>query len=111
MIKISAPDFPFALAKPFVSGLDAQKVSIESQLEMPDANNFKVCADFSAKSVSYKKDGKFLLKSLSPSVKADAKYNVSTGVIEAKIEKLILNSGVDFATAEGSASFDAAKNI
>lgn len=109
LIKISAPDFPFALAKPFVSGLDAQKVSIESQLEMPDANNFKVCADFSAKSVSYKKDGKFLLKSLSPSVKADAKYNVSTGVIEAKIEKLILNSGVDFATAEGSASFDAAK--
>ena len=109
LIKISAPDFPFALAKPFVSGLDAQKVSIESQLEMPDANNFKVCADFSAKSVSYKKDGKFLLKSLSPSVKANAKYNVSTGVIEAKIEKLILNSGVDFATAEGSASFDAAK--
>ena len=48
LIKISAPDFPFALAKPFVSGLDAQKVSIESQLEMPDANNFKVCADFSA---------------------------------------------------------------
>lgn len=109
LIKISAPDFPFALAKPFVSGLDAQKVSIESQLEMPDANNFKVCADFSAKSVSYKKDGKFLLKSLSPSVKANAKYNVSTGVIKAKIEKLILNSGVDFATAEGSASFDAAK--
>ena len=58
LIKISAPDFPFALAKPFVSGLDAQKVSIESQLEMPDANNFKVCADFSAKSVSYKKDAK-----------------------------------------------------
>ena len=109
LVKISAPDFPFALAKPFAAGLDAQKIAVKSQIDMLDESTFKASADFSAKAVSYKKDGKFLVKSLSPSVKADASYNISNGLLVAKLEKLILNSGSDFATAEGSASFDVAK--
>ena len=67
--KFEVADFPFAPIKPFAAGVDAESVSAEGTLSMPDESSISATANASVKSLYYRKDGQTMLADIS--VKTD----------------------------------------
>lgn len=59
--EIEVADFPFAPIKPFAAGVDAESVSAEGTLSMPDESSISATANASVKSLYYIKDGQTML--------------------------------------------------
>ena len=109
LAKISAPAFPFSLVKPFAPEIDAAKMSLLAEISMPQKNVYAFDAGASVSALSYKKDGKFLLRGLSVSTNAKGSFDGKTARVE--IPKCVIGENeTPFCTLGAKAEYDTAKS-
>ena len=107
LVSIDAPKFPFALLKPFAPEVDIAALSAKAEISSPAKDSYAADFDVSAKSIYYKKDGKYLVQNLNVSALGKASY--ANGKADVKIEKGIVGEGAgSFAVLGASARYDAA---
>lgn len=109
LAKISAPAFPFSLVKPFAPEIDAAKTSLLAEISMPQKNVYAFDAGVSVAALSYKKDGKFLVRGLSVSTGAKGSFDGKTARVE--IPKCVIGENeTPFCTLGAKAEYDTAKS-
>lgn len=105
ILSINAPSFPFALIKPFVPELDAEKTALSISVSSENQKDFSADISASAYSMSYKKDGKYLVQNLTISANAKAQYN--TEKVSVDLTKIILGTGTNsFCTGNATAEYN-----
>jgi hypothetical protein len=104
-LTVNAPSFPFALIKPFVPELDAEKTAFSISLLTENQKDFSADISASAYSMSYKKDGKYLVQNLTVSANAKAEYNPEK--VSVDLKKLVVGTGANsFCTGNATAEYN-----
>ena len=91
--KFEAADFPFAPIKPFAAGVDAESVSAEGTLSMPDESSVSASASASVKSLYYRKDGRTMFADISVKTDLEAGAALDLTRVWARAGKCVAGSG------------------
>ena len=105
--KFEVADFPFAPIKPFAAGVDAESVSAEGTLSMPDESSISATANASVKSLYYRKDGQTMLADISVKTDLEAGAALDLTRVWARAGKCVAGSGGTECAVAG-ASFECA---
>ena len=105
--KFEVADFPFAPIKPFAAGVDAESVSAEGTLSMPDESSISATANASVKSLYYRKDGQTMLADISVKTDLEAGAALNLTRVWARAGKCVAGSGGTECAVAG-ASFECA---
>ncbi len=109
LFSIDAPAFPIALLKPFFPEFDAQSTSLVATISSPKKDNYSAKFSTSVKSLSYKKDGKYIEHNTSISLNGTALYD--TTKLQVEIDKGTLGKGeASYGVFDGSLLFDIPTN-
>lgn len=93
LAKFEAKEFPFAPIKPFAAGVDAESVSAEGTLSMPDESSFSASANAAVKSLYYRKDGRTMLADISAKTDFEAGAALDLTRVWARVGKCEAGSG------------------
>ena len=107
LARLDAPNFPFAIIKPFAPEIDAGKTSAKIEISSPRKGMYEFSANMSAESISYKNGGEYALRGVSFSADAAGSFDGKTAAV--KISKGIVGEGgTPLGTFDAEASYDSA---
>ena len=105
LLLVDAPEFPFALVRPFAPEIDAAKAAARIEISSPKKNVYEMDSAFSVYALSYKKDGKYLIRGLSIDAAPKGSFDGATAKVEIP-EGTIGEGSAKFCTFKASAAYD-----
>lgn len=105
LLLVDAPEFPFALVRPFAPEIDAAKAAARIEISSPKKNVYEMDSAFSVYALSYKKDGKYLIRGLSIDAAPKGSFDGATAKVEIP-EGTIGEGSAKFCTFKASAAYN-----
>lgn len=105
LLLVDAPEFPLALVRPFAPEIDAARASARAEISSSRKNVYELDSALSVYALSYKKDGKYLLRGLSVDIAPKGSFDGATAKLEIP-EGTIGEGSTKFCTFKASAAYD-----